>query len=1110
MLQKVIKHFILFLFLCFVVSIQAQDQGIVWTLLQSNETEAVIRVDFPTFQSRQVEVNGINMHHLMMQDAYPTLEKDSPELLSTTISLIIPENSNPTVEVLSSEYTQQSNFELAPSKGRITRNEDPKLVAYRKGAAYNQDQFIYDQQVMLGEPYQLRDYHGIALHFYPFAYNPVQKELKIFSNIVVKVRYNSSKAIKRLSKISTAYHSIYENHFINYTATKSTMIEETGDILILSPDMFCEALQPYVDWKIKSGYPTEIVPLSVVGNSVSEIRSFIHNYYETHNLVYVVIVGDNNYFPVATTGGNVSDNYYAEVVGNDKYPDIILGKISAQTVEQVETQVSKFIQYEKMPLQTAHFPVCLGIGSREGPGDNNEYDWQHIRNINNELSNYTYTSMYELYEGSHGGQDANGDPTPVQVSNALNSGVGIINYCGHGNITLWNTTSFNNANINNLNNVNRLPFIISVACLNGSYSNNTCFAEAWLWAKNNNNLTGAVGALMSTINQPWYAPMCAQDRMIKLLTGATNTAQKRTFGGICMNGILTMLDNYNDYEVSRTWILFGDPALHVRTAVPQTLPITYDEDVVIGNTRSTVFSTVEGAVVVLTKGQEIVSKSVISSGGAVVDIPSSMMVGDSLHLLVSAPNYIPSTGIIRIVPNDGAYVVCENFLFSDNRNHNNQVDYGETIGIHTSLKNVGVMDAQHIRTRIATNDPYLTLEKDTFNCDFIAAQQSTSSCEAYRFHVSANVPAFHQAVVDISISYNDTITLHFSRTIPVHAPNLESSSLKVDDSAQGNQNGHFDNNETVNMSFTITNRGNACSEAGTLYITNPDGLLTLYRYPQEIPALDAGESYTLTIRARSHTTTAQEAQIHIYLHSSNGYVFMQDLYVKVAYLIEDWESGNFNNFNWVNNSSKPWIITTQNPYEGIYAVRSGVLGQNQSSTLQLTHTFAFDDSLSFYIKVSSEENFDMLKFYIDNSEIDSWSGNVNWTKYSVFIPAGTHTFMWKYEKDAFVSFESDMAALDLITLPCINRTSDIDEYDAVNITISPNPTNGICQLYISDYEILREPSVQLYDITGRLLHQQHIDAHNTSMSLQAFTNGMYILKVLDEQRVIQTIKIVKE
>lgn len=1107
--KKIILLF--FVFLVFTM-MTGQAQGIRFTLLESTSDGAVVRVEYPDYKSTPVDVNGVTMQKLSMPQAYPVLETGAPELLQTAVSLIVPDGSNPTVEVLESDYTLVRNFELVPSKGRIYRNVDPATVSYVKGASYFENRFLNDNTVHVGETYRLRDYSGVALHLYPFAYNPVTKQLKAYSSMTVRVRFNSRTGIRRLDRVAKGFNDIYANHFLNYSAAKSTPLEEYGDMLILAPDNFCEAMEPYAAWKIRNGYAAEIVPLSVAGSTSSAIKNYILNYYNSHNLAYVVMVGDNQQFPTISAGGNISDNYYGELVGGDRYPDVIIGKISAENITQVSTQVNKFIQYEREPQENTHFPVFMGIASDQGPGDNNEYDYDHIRNIDNILMNYTYTSGYEMFEGSQGGLDASGNPSAAMVAQALNSGVGIINYCGHGSETSWVSSNFSVSNVNSLTNYHKLPFIISVACVNGAYNGRTCFAEAWLRAEKNGQPTGAVGALMSTINQPWDPPMCAQDRMIELLTGAQNAVQRHTFGSITFNGLIHMLDVYNDYEVSRTWILFGDPALQVRTAVPQDLIVDHPVSLPLGITEVTFTSAVSGTRVILTCHDQIIAQGNIAGSTLNLEIPTSLTVGDTVQVLGTAFNCMTYEGSFQIVPNDGPFLICQNFVVNDDKNHDGLADYGETVTLDAVIKNIGSQTANNGTMQISSDDPYLTILTNNLNIPTMTAEAMQTFNGAFRLRVSDDAPAFHDANIRISITVNGEAHM-FNRTLKLHAPMFKTGDVVVDDAQTGNGDSRLDLGETARLRIPIVNVGNGKSYVGNITATSPDGNLIINRGVYDLPGTVVNGSQMLVIDVKSNSEQPSSATLRLTVLTSDGFRQVLEVPVKIGSVIEDFETGDFTAFSWSNNSSHPWIITTQSPYEGTYAARSAQIGNSASSTLSVTRTHESADTLSFYFRVSSEQDYDFLKFSIDNQVKESWSGEIGWTRYSIVVPAGSHTYKWQYVKDQYVNSGSDMAAIDAINFPCLGKTStSVEEHVATDIAVVPNPTTGFVTLQLPADLVESNLQCQIFDLTGRLLMQQEIYTDRSTVSMEGLTAGMYLLKILDtyNKNVLETIKVIKK
>ncbi|MDL2326982.1 C25 family cysteine peptidase, partial [Bacteroidales bacterium OttesenSCG-928-A14] len=397
----------------------------------------------------------------------------------------------------------------------------------------------------------------------------------------------------------------------------------------------------------KSGIPTEIVSIEHIGNTQTALLEFLKEYYNNNNLTYVLLVGDSRQVPSYRLGGESNDNVYAEVAGSDRYPDYFLGRFSAENTVDLEIQVRKTMMYESAPAEVSHFPVYAGIASREGPGDNREYDYQHIRKIGNKLAAYTYTSGYEFFEGSQGGLDASGTPQAQDVSDAINQGVGIINYCGHGDWNMFVTSYFMNQHVEALRNYNKLPFIISTACSNGDYYDQTCFAEKWLRAQQDGKPTGAVATLMSSIVQAWSPPMAGQDEMADLITENMSGHVKRTFGGIVFNGLCKILDVYNDYSTTRTWLIFGDPSLHIRTAVPQTLAIDH-VDTICRNYPNylTLTSSVEDVDVTLSANGKILKQAFIANAPLSIAV-SDLDQYDTIYVVGTKYNHTPYMGILR-------------------------------------------------------------------------------------------------------------------------------------------------------------------------------------------------------------------------------------------------------------------------------------------------------------------------------------------------------------------------------------------------------------------------------------------------------------------------------
>ena len=561
-------------------------------VIEQNYDYLIIKYSINHYDTRLIEHNDEIYTDIILDGEPDYIIKGAPKLPHVNRSIIIPDNSSSAIEILDTRYTELNDINIIPSKGNPKRNINISELPYIKGSTYVQDAFFPSIIAELHNPYILRDFRGQVIQFNPFLYNPITQVLRVYDEITLKVTFDGINSINSFlnrdenKELVRDYHNMYKNHFLNYETyeTRYNPIPEDGEMLVICYDSFCDEMQPFVDWKNQKGIKTTLVPKAEAGNNTTTISNFIDDFYSSHDLTYLLLVGDKNQIPTFNVGSGYSsgesDISYAYISGNDSYPEFFVGRFSAQNTGHVETEVQRTLEYEMSPQMNADwYTNGLMIASNEGAGsghDGGESDWQHARNMGNELLDYNYDNIDEMYDGSHGGEDSGGNPSDTMVKNAINNGLSIIHYTGHGDTDVWVTSNFNTGDVNALTNNNELPFICTVGCKSGDFGG-TCLGEVFTYATNNGEPTGAIATFMSTIYQGWAPPMEAQDEMVDILVENYSNNRKYTFGGISWNGCLKMNDAYGSqgYDETDHWTLFGDPSVALRTDQPSTLSIIH-------------------------------------------------------------------------------------------------------------------------------------------------------------------------------------------------------------------------------------------------------------------------------------------------------------------------------------------------------------------------------------------------------------------------------------------------------------------------------------------------------------------------------------------------------
>ncbi len=840
-------------------SLMAKD-GYQVNYTRISSTTSQVEFTLGDFSLRPLNLNGTDFTKIQFPGSVTTEDAGFAELPYISASVQLNPDKNVQLKIISADYDEyQLSTPLVPSRGVIYRNQDPSQIPYVIAPESMVDAFYPGTLARNIDPYIIKDVRGTTVFVQPFQYNAVQQILRVYTNVTVELVEDNSSPINPLTNTSGKYfremEALYHSVFLNYESTTDLTMGEAGDILVITTARDEAAIQPFIDWKKEKGHNVYKEVVAVGTNVKSLIQQ---KYNENNSILYVQLVGDWADIKSDLGGGANApmDPMLGRVVGTDNFPDIAIGRFSASSPAHVTTQVNKLINYEKNPTG-AWYDKALSVASQEGAGigDDGEIDYQHTNIIyNNKLDPFTYNGHSTAYEPS---------ATILQVKNAIENGVSIINYCGHGSSTSWGTTGFSNTNVNQLTNGDKLPFIFSVACVNGAFHSGTsdCFAEAWLKKEGG----GAVLTLMATINQPWQPPMRGQDYFNDLITGGydyaanpgngINTTEGRSIlGSIVVNGLVLMYTEANsssDLETIQTWTTFGDASMQVRTAPAS--PLTLSSNIMLVGTpfETTITSNgqpVAGALVALSQNGVYASAYTDESG--VVSVPNEFLPGDVL-LVVTAYNMETIYENIQCIPPTGPYVIFDAVVVNDvNGNNNGQLDYGETSDLNLSVKNVGVSSADNVTVTISSSSPYVTILNGTANFGSIPAGNSVNLQNAFTIQIANDVPNGQGILFNLLASGQENWESSFS--LMAYSAVLGYDSHTISDPT-GNNNGKVDPGETVSIMVMLNNTGNsdATGVIGTLTSASPYITIsqTQANYGNVAAGQTAQQAYTVTASA---------------------------------------------------------------------------------------------------------------------------------------------------------------------------------------------------------------------------------------------------------------------
>lgn len=340
--------------------------------------------------------------------------------------------------------------------------------------------------------------------------------------------------------------------------------------IVAAVDGFAAALEPLRALRAQQGWRTAVISTAQIDDefghgrhTAAAVRAFLA-YAAAHWSPpprFVLLVGDASY-DVHDHSGGAQRNWlathhtftrHAGYVADDGWlatpegaavPQAALGRWPAQTAQQVATIVAKTLAYE-----TAEPAAWLGRALLVAD------DEPRFDAAADQLAAQLTAAGYQTAQLHRSREAALRDALLV----ALDEGVGLLAYVGHGSLRVWGEERFFGVeDVDGLRNGARLPIFATFTCLNGYFNHPDAesLAERLLWTAEGGSVAAIAPSGRTTTGQ--QMPL-AETFYAVLASGAAETLGEALLQAKQRHAADPALR-----DALHTFNLLGDPALRVR------------------------------------------------------------------------------------------------------------------------------------------------------------------------------------------------------------------------------------------------------------------------------------------------------------------------------------------------------------------------------------------------------------------------------------------------------------------------------------------------------------------------------------------------------------------
>lgn len=1032
--------------------------------IRSDDRTIIIDYSLPELYVNSLTDRNGSFYRLAVPGHSLSSDPGKPELPVFSRLITIPDGASVHVKisgVKSQKITpSRNNIQgiLYPAQHGETKQQEgrePEFVFDRK--VYSARKTIGSDTVSIETLGRIRGKQISNLVISPVRYNPRANLLEVITSMIIEIRFTggTNKGDPSPSSVSDLFSETLEKGVLNYSPAGliTGFSTEPVGMIILTDTTFRKCLEPFYKWKTQKGFKLNILYRGegTTGTTYSEMKEAISRVYSEalangHAPEYLLIIGDISRIPYYGTD-NITDMYYGETDGGSDYlPDMYIGRIPAPDTTSVKIAVEKILQYERFEFADTNkfYSKALVFAGKDATYAS--YMNGQIRYAINNYLNATgnISERHFFYPESTTKKDS--------ILKLITKGVSFINYTGHGSQFGWLHVDIKSPDIRLLKNQNMYPFVISNACRTAQFNDTTSFGNKMLLSRGK----GAIGFIGCSNDSYWdedfiwavgpgtpepdpkYSStgLGAYDRLFHthgelpsdwyISLGQVNYA-----GNLAVSSSSSLKKKY----YWETYTVLGDPSLIPYIGIPQPFTVTIPDTLPNGIKSLSLTLDPFSYVAVSHAGQLWDATHASPSGTAVLDMPG--ISNDSCLVVITGQNRIPLIKTVHFADiNDEFINLSGSGIYDPAGNNNNKADYGETVNLRVKISNLGLKAANDVSASISSSSAWVTINKNNAMIGTLDPKSEITLSDKFSLTIADDVPDMGIITVDLTIS-DRTTEKKYRIDFSVHSPVLEILNCVIDDSVNGNNNNVADPGEEFDLVFQVKNNGSS-NTSGRITVSSQDSRLEIIDSDVKSGVLQFGEISTIPVAVK----LSQNARHGDYLSfltrlDCSPYIVDKNFQFRVGRIRESFESASFEVFPWINLSAKPWVISTANTFDGVFSARSGSISHNSSSVLILRTFFPEPDTMRFYYKVSSELTYDYFQFNLNGSEIVRRSGETNWIKQSVPVPAGYNKMEWIYKKDNSVSQGADAAWIDLIDFSGTARVNYIQKDLEVARIITP-------------------------------------------------------------------------